>query len=379
MDPKKKFFLFKQSQYFCAVPWNHFEVWSNGEIRTCSKGKTFGNINTDSIESILNNPIIRGIKHDLVHDQFNTNCTGCHRLTTPEEHFDLRNHYNPMLQKFDIDYDNLDAFELNAIDLHWDHTCNFKCVYCNPQQSSLIAQEQGIPVTRSDNDNIDKIIELIIRNQYHIKEIYLSGGEPLLIKHNARLLSQLSNTDLPIRINSNISHAVETNAVFNQLTRFTNVLWTLSADAMDDKFNYIRSGGDWVEFLSRLDGICNLGHNLRINLVWFIGSVGTIFDTIEFFIQNYSITDITINQLYGHPYLQVRNAPKSAKVLAKEKLTKLLESGLITSKSNAWYNIARCLKELELPPEDPVGYIKYFDNLDQLRGTNWRSTFPELT
>jgi radical SAM protein with 4Fe4S-binding SPASM domain len=378
MNPKKKFFLFKQSKHFCAVPWNHIEVWSDGKIRTCSSGSSFGNINSDSLESILSNSTIRQIKHNLVNDQFDNNCTKCHQLTTPGEHFDLRNHYNPMFQTLSIDYDNLDAFNLNAIDLHWDNTCNFKCVYCNPEQSSLIAQEQNLPVIRTNNDNIDKIIKLIVENQYNMKELYLSGGEPLLVKHNFKLLKQITNTDLPIRINSNISHAVKTNLVFDQLTRFKNVHWTLSADAMEDKFNYIRSGGNWDDFLNSIDNICKLEHKLRINMVWFVGSADTMFDTIRFFVEKYNITDITINQLDGHPYLQVRNAPNSVKESAKEKLSKLLDSNLIKHKSNSWYNIARCAQELEMPSEDSSGYASYFNRLDQLRGTNWRHVFPEL-
>jgi len=94
MDPKKKFFLFHQSQYFCSVPWNHFEVFSNGSVRTCSKGVSFGNINQQTLEDILQGDQIKGIKQDLVNNILNTNCEGCHQLTTGTEHFDLRNHYN---------------------------------------------------------------------------------------------------------------------------------------------------------------------------------------------------------------------------------------------------------------------------------------------
>ena len=74
MDPRKKFWLFKQSQHFCAVPWNHFEVWSTGDIKTCSKGSSFGNINETSIEDILNNNKIKSIKDDLLADKLNKNC-----------------------------------------------------------------------------------------------------------------------------------------------------------------------------------------------------------------------------------------------------------------------------------------------------------------
>jgi len=378
LDPKKKFWLFKQSQHFCAVPWNHFEVWSTGDIRTCSKGLSFGNINETSIEDILNSNKIKSIKDDLLADKLNTNCSGCHKLITQDEHYDLRNHYNPMFKSFDIDYENTQSFELHGIDLHWNNTCNFKCVYCNPSQSSLIAEEQKITIRKSSTENIDKIIEMIVKNQYVMKEIYFSGGEPLLIKHNATLLAQIENKELPLRVNSNISVANDNNPVFAEIKKFKNILWTVSAEANGERFEYIRNSGNWTKFVDNLENIKKLGHDLRLNSVFFIGSLASIFDNIEYFIVNHNVTDITINQLSGHSYLLARNAGPELKEKTLARLEKLLASGLVTPKSNSYYNILRCQRELQLPVDDDTGYVKYFDQLDHLRNTNWRNIFSEL-
>jgi MoaA/NifB/PqqE/SkfB family radical SAM enzyme len=251
-------------------------------------------------------------------------------------------------------------------------------VYCNPLQSSLIAQEQKIPVPKSSTENINKIIKMIVKNQYVMKEIYFSGGEPLLIKHNARLLAQIENKELPLRVNSNISVANEGNLVFAEIKKFKNVLWTVSAEASDERFNYIRNGGNWNRVINNLENIKKLGHNIRLNSVFFIGSLATIFDNIEYFIVNHNVTDITINQLDGHSYLLARNAGAELKEKTLARLEKLLASGLVTPQSNSYYNILRCRTELHLPAEDNTGYIKYFDQLDHLRNTDWRNIFSEL-
>jgi hypothetical protein len=73
-----------------------------------------------------------------------------------------------------------------------------------------------------------------------------------------------------------------------------------------------------------------------------------------------------------------RHAPLHVKQQAQQQLDDLLKSGLIQEKSNTWYNISRCKQELEITESDPVGYCNYFDQLDQLRGTNWQQVFPEL-
>jgi organic radical activating enzyme len=378
MNPKKKFWLFRQSEYFCSVPWNHMEVFSNGDIKTCSKGKLLGNINQNSIDQILNDVPIRSIKQDLLDNLPSDNCTGCHQLTTKNAHYDLRNHYNPMFKSFDVDYTDIKSFELHGIDLHWNNTCNFKCVYCNPLQSSSIADEQKIIVEKNNTENIDLIISMIVKNQHQMKEIYFSGGEPLLIKHNAKLLSQIENKNLPLRINSNISVATDNNPVFSEIKKFNNVLWTVSSESSNERFNYIRNGGNWEIFLNNLNNIKNLGQNIRLNSVFFVGSLSSIFDNIEYFITEHNVSDITINQLSGHEYLLARNAPEKLKMQTLDRLNKLVDSSLIEFQSNLYYNILRCKKELNLPINDHHGYIEYFDNLDRIRNTNWRKIFVEL-
>lgn len=378
MDPKRKFWLFKQSKHFCAVPWNQFQVFSDGSVKTCTRGKRIGNLMETPIDEILGSAEISKIKTDLLEDKLNPNCTICHKLSSGDDHYDLRNHYNSLLSTVDIDYDDLNAFELHSIDLHWDNTCNLKCVYCNPRQSSLIAAEQKVSVDKIDPARIDQIIQMIVKNQHSMKEIYMSGGEPLLIKHNYRLLSSLDNKNIPLRINSNITLATDSNPVFAEVKKFKNVLWTVSADTQGEKFNYIRNGSNWEQVIKNLETIKNLGHQIRLNSVFFIANITDMFDTIEYFITNYGITDITVNKLYDHPAMRARNASPELKEQARQKLQQLLNSGLIEKNSNSYFNIARCYEELDRPVETATGYRDYLDHLDRLRGTNWRSIFPEL-
>lgn len=378
LDHKKKFWLFKQSKTFCAAPWNQFEVFVTGELRTCCNGIKLGNINEKPVAEILNSELLLDIKTSLANDRPHKNCNLCYKGSIPGEHEDLRMHYNPMFQSADINYEENTEFKLNALDMHWDNTCNFKCIYCTPVLSSSIAQEQKLPVHKVHKDRVKEIIKLAVANQYNLKEIYFSGGEPLLIKHNAELLSQLENKNIPLRLTTNLSQLKESNAVFKEVQKFTNVLWTLSADAQGEKFNYIRNGGEWNEFLAGIKQLQDLGHRVRLNMVHFVGNAAGIFDTIEYFVKTHGINDITVNPLHDHEYLLARNAPEELKAQGRNKLKNLLDSNLITPGTNSYYNIFKCGRELELPADDATGYRNYFDHLDSLRQTNWRQIFPEL-
>jgi pyruvate-formate lyase-activating enzyme len=379
ITPKKKFFLFKQSNHFCSVPWNHIEVYTDGTVKTCSRGMPYDSLFDKDFHSITSgSDFLKELRTTLVNDRPHENCVSCYNLSTKQEHADLRNHYNSLFKTVDVDYENNLEFKLNGVDLHWDNTCNLKCIYCNPGQSSSIAQEQKITFQKPRPQHLEETVDLIIKNQWDFKEIYLSGGEPMLIKYNYDLLQRLENVDIPIRINSNLTQVRDSNKFYNEIKRFRNVLWTISGEAAGDRFNYIRHGANWNDFLQSVEKVKDLGHNIRLNSVWFLGSMTSIFENIEFFATEYNVKDITINQLTGHPYFLVRNAPDHLKQTAREQIKNLLESGLIEYQSNSYYNIARCVKELDLPVEDAEGYKDYLDSLDKIRGTNWRSVFTEL-
>ena len=210
LDPKKKFQLFKQSKNFCSAPWNLLYVYTDGQVQTCTKGiENLGNIQNEPLDSILNSKKIIAIKQNMLEDRVIDNCSSCIKLEnegTGEKKYEyLRNLYNEMFKLQTVNYaDN--SFQLGALDLHWSSTCNLKCVTCWAQQSSSIAQEQKLPVKHTPSSIAYPLIDWITEKQHTLKEVYLSGGEPSLIKYNLYLLEKLEKrSDLLIRVNSNLT------------------------------------------------------------------------------------------------------------------------------------------------------------------------------
>jgi radical SAM protein with 4Fe4S-binding SPASM domain len=375
MDPKKKFTLFKQSKHFCSVPWNHLEVWTDGSVYTCALGADqIGSIPTHSIEQIVSSTKLTDIRQTLLADTAHTNCQRCHSHQRDNYKY-LRDLYNPMFKSADVDYENLQDFKLSGIDLHWGSTCNLKCITCWPEQSSAIAQEQGVPIVNVPTEQADQLIDFIVANQTSLKEIYLSGGEPTLIKHNLRLLRRLrTDLDFVIRINTNMTTGVD-NAVITELRRFPNVLITVSADAMGERFNYIRRGADWSEFLHNLEQLQKLHFKWRVNSVFFVASALYLTDTHKFFMDRYGITDITINQVaMDHFQLQCRNLPAATKQQTTDKITAFREAH--KNNTNLYGQLTNCLAELAR--EQDMSYADFFDGADQRAGTDWRRLFTEL-
>lgn len=379
--PKDKFFLFKQNPVFCTAPWSLMYVYPDGAVRTCVAGtERTGNLLHDSMDEILISGKRREIRQQILLGKQSQNCSRCIKLENDgdgnTQYQFLRNNYNELCRDLDIDYHDDTEFVLGALDLHWSSICNLKCVTCWAKQSSSIAKEQGEPVLHLPQDRAHEFIDWIVANQSTLRELYLSGGEPMLIKYNRRLLSRLQpRHDLQIRVNSNLMWKQD-NSVLHEVLRFPNTLFTCSADNVGAKFDYIRRDADWSVFLDNLHYLQKQPTvRLRINMVFFVLSALDLTDTIDYFVTDHGISDITINQCgMGQTHLRARNLSRDLKQTCTQQLLNVMDR--YSNNLNLVGQLKNCLTELE-QPEDQC-YRDHFDRVDLMAGTDWRALFPEI-
>lgn len=376
MDPKRKYLLLTQSKHFCAAPWTNLYLDSNGDILTCCVGKTvLGNIRTQSIEEILANNTAKEIKQKLILDDSHPNCVTCDMFTADQPANSWqRGHYNNIGKAVDVDYDDINSFVLGAVDARWSNTCNFKCIYCDPKYSSSIEKELNVIYSNGDLGN-QQILEFILINQNNLVEIYLAGGEPLLMKENRKFLEQYKNFDTKLRINTNLSNIHEKNSILDHIKHFKHVLWTVSIENTHARYEYTRHGSDWEQFLKNLNVINQLGHDIRFNMIYFIGNATTFYDDYLTFKDLVPNAEFSAVPVIGHDPISSKNLPKDLKTTAEENLNKLIKS--LANDPSLCNNIINCLEELNKEPNG-LDYKTYFDSLDSKRGTDWKTVFPEL-
>lgn len=377
MDPKTKYKLFKQNDNFCVCPWTNAEIFTNGDVKTCSVGKEIiGNVNeTDITELLQKSDTLKRIRANMLENRPDPNCTVCQFRTIESNEFTyLKDHYNSRIVNEEVDYSDVENFDLRFIDLHWSNICNLRCVFCHPGQSSLIAKDENVIVKPVNDNNIEKIKSLIVEKQDSIKEIYLSGGEPFYIPHNFSLLEQITNKDVPIRINTNM-HWQTNNRVFKALQEFNNVQLTMSVDALYDKFGYIRNGADWDTFINNLQYVKqNTKFSLRVNSVFSVINAIDICETVEYFL-NIGIDDITINLLTSPSEIDAKNYPKDKKQKVIDKIEALVQTIPIGNK-NLIGNLKNCVARLQL--ENTHNYESCLDSITRKHEVNWRTIFKDL-
>ena len=375
MDPKFKFKLFKQNKNFCAVPWTNFQLYTNGDVKTCSHGKiVYGNINENNIEKILQDEKMLKLKQDMLDDIPNINCVKCQSRAIESEKFEyLKGHYNYLIKNEDVDYNDVTNFDLRFIDLHWSNICNLRCVMCHPGQSSLIAKDLDVVIPSITEENIQSITDMVVKNQNNLKEIYLSGGEPFYIPHNIKLLTLLKNKKVPIRINTNMNWN-NNNKMYEILKDFKNVQLTMSADAIENKFNYIRNGASWNKFIENIKMVKKeTNFQLRVNTIFSVINANTIDQLIDYFYNNLDIKDITINILYIPIEIDSRNYPENKKQNIIDKLYKIYKTiGNINLKNN----IQNCIDQIQ--KANLHDYTDCMDRITIKHKKNWREVFTDL-
>jgi len=305
---------------FCVLPWTGFELEPDGVVKNCIISKeTIGNIHQNSIEDILQSKKNLEIKAQMLNKEFPNNCAGCYfqekDRATSFESISSRLYYAKELGPHINNnlLDNKNNFDLSHVDLRWTNHCNQACVYCGPEYSSKWATELGETI-KSSKQAKDQVKKYVFKNIKKLKNIYLAGGEPMLMNDNKEFLTLLleHNPDVHIRVNTNLSSTKT--GVFQLLCKFKNVHWTVSVESMDKEYEYIRYHGSWKDFIKNLKHIQTLNHKISFNMLYFILNYKSIFDCIDYFKSiGFHNNSFILGPLIYPLFFDVRHLPKNIK------------------------------------------------------------------
>ena len=249
-------------------------------------------MNEQPLEQILtSSEKLKEIRRDMLNNNFPKNCTDCYKKEKFLKNIDLENISNRLYHikilkdaPFKL-YKDEYQFELQQIDLRWRNTCNFACVYCDSNFSSVWAKFDG-KIDRMQDDSMEETFNFVKKNIKKLKTIYMAGGEPFLIKENLKIIDliQEENPDILLRINTNLS--ILTPKLFEQLKTLKNVHWIISAESIGERFNYIRWPGNYSVLKKNLKMIKQLPHKITINMTWNILCAFNILDFIDDMMNN---------------------------------------------------------------------------------------------
>lgn len=363
------------------MPWTGLMYNFDGKVKNCIRSDFttggLGNIKDNTIEEILLGPVNVTKQTNIINNQPAAGCHTCYNLEHGKEGFDIisdRIFYIREFKKTPLDTYRPNNFDLQTIDVRWTNLCNFACVYCGPDFSSKWASELNVIRATPTEQQQKDFREYLYRHAKNLKHVYLAGGEPLLMKENLELLKEL-NPDVNLRINTNLSK-VDT-GVFDAVCGFKNVHWTVSAETIEDEFEYIRFGGQWQDFLDNLNQIRQLDHKISFNMLWFLLNYDSVFGYVDYLKGlGFHNNSFIIGALLTPLHLNIRHLPESVLNLLKTKLESKINEKPGYLLEDSYRNMLHYIEQpFEKDLEDSFNKLAV---MDQRRGVDSSEIFKEL-
>lgn len=315
---------------------------------------------------------------------------------------------------------------IRYLDLRLGHTCNLKCIMCTPHDSSRWVQDHSKLIAKTktpivlnqiqwDADKFNntwyerpELWEEIFEQIPNIQQLYFAGGEPLLIKEHRKFLEEIVkrgySKNIVIRYNSN--GVLVDDAMIELWGNFKEVRYAFSIDAVDERNHYIRYPVSWDETLAALHKLDNTPDNIKIGIACAIQifNINHLVDFAKWKVQqNFKKINrfkidrfeaggglMNMHFLYLPTYLSPRLLPKEDKEALVHQFAEFKQWlwDNYTQDDSFWYENPNGWKRWEailkfILAEDHShlipAFVEYADNMDDIRGTKWRQTFPELS
>jgi sulfatase maturation enzyme AslB (radical SAM superfamily) len=284
-----------------------------------------------------NNTYLDQIRTQWKQGHFPVECVGCEQAENQGAE-SRRLGSNQWYQ--DHGHDN-DEVELVRLDYWTGDTCNLQCVICGPHNSSAWKQELDWP------KEIKKTVINQFWNQLNLEQlefIHFNGGEPLLSKEHVTFLQAIPNKS-QVHINYNTNATIRPDSALLDLwAQFRLVQLDFSIDDTEHRFEYQRYPAKW--------------NRVTENLQWFIdNSPGNCM-----FATNTSVGVLNHDNL--------------------EQLDSWLKTNFyVTKYSDPIEHRQQAVQGLFSLTDAKKRREKILDFLtkcDQRRGTDWKTTFPNL-
>lgn len=306
---------------FCPLPWNGVSVRNNGDLRVCCNANSYTknqgilrkkdgtpyNVGRDDIGESRNSNVLKEVRAAMINGEWHEECTRC-RL---EEEAGIKSRRQFEDQTWpDVKHDAImktesdgtidgDSINLDYFDLRYGNFCNIKCRMCGPTDShtwysdyveitglteftdshgqvKLVKNSKG----RWSTDRYDwfqgsnHYWDQFDRYTSTAKKLYISGGEPLIIREHIESLQRLIDSgrskEIEIEYNSNLTNI--TDAILDIWKNFKKIYVGGSIDGFGRVFEYQRFPANWNQVYKNLQKVDEV-HNVS---AWFAFTVTPI-------------------------------------------------------------------------------------------------------
>ena len=389
--------------------WNNVSADPAGNIKPCCISRdiikkpdgTPYNLGRDKIVDFYNSPDYVEIRRKMLAGETVPGCSQCTQIESYGKQ-SKRIITNRNWPRVTIQTKTVVEPKIEYFDLRFGNLCNLKCRSCMPLNSSQLDnqvkeypelkqfyRESGFNI--NDWYETDIFDENLLSNLSHIKFLYITGGEPSLIKKNFELLEKLIATgyskNISLMVNSNLTN--DKTYFFDLLSEFKHTMFLASIDGYGKTQEYLRYPSDWNQIDKNIHKLVNRNAdniNLHVSPVVQIGNLNTIIDLFEYceaFNRNAGklVIDIFINVLENPSYLNIINLPLDYKIQCWNKIDEWVKTSCKYQNKLFYEQIEtiknKCFTDIDYQKELKT-FFEFNQLLDNIQKTDLKTLNPEL-
>ena len=387
---------------FCVLPWVSLEASPIGTVRPCcladdeivdDTGVKF-DLNSAAFDAIQQSNGMRQLREEFLAGQQPKTCRRCWNEEDAGR-TSKRMHTLDRLKHMIADNTwTQDAKPLMFLDLKLGNICNLKCRICGSWSSSTFATEelQALPKDERKQSFHYEMLRAgawprcsphfwaeLADKVNDIQYLEFTGGEPFMIQEHFDLLERLVEAGVA----RNIEVHYNTNgtqwpgeAAAKIWANFKLVEIAFSIDDIGPRFEYQRSGAQWIEVLTNIDQFKSLRRR-QPNISLQVCSTVNVFNVyyIEELANWIDLQDFDYvywNIMHDAAYFSISTLPK----LVKQSITNRLATAQSGRHSNEF---ARIMDFMNNGVEDTSGLmLTKIQELDQRRAERLDSVLPEF-
>lgn len=394
---------------YCSLAWVGITTDPDGTLRPCCVSRdhvlkddgTPYNLGVDKLDDIYNSNFYKQLRKDMLEGRLISGCENCYS----NEKYGRESRRLINNEKFkDQKFSNIESeLKIQYMDLRLGNQCNLKCRMCNPVNSSMVEEEF--------NNNSDTMLDkFYVKNDASDRDwfkteffdnninphlsnlvvLYMTGGEPTLIKKNydimQRLIDSGRNKNMTLIINTNMTN---TNPKFYELLKqFNKVLIQMSIDAVDELNTYIRYPTDFNIVDKTIKELLSIGNNIVLNAGPVIQTLNLnglvdLFEYLEKFNRQYKrqVIDIRPGFVFMPEFNDIIYLPKQYKIECYRKIHVWMMDRC-QYQSQQFKNTINALKGKcysdNFDKEKLKDFYDFNTTLDNIRNTSLEKVNPEL-
>lgn len=431
------------SDTFCPIPWVFQAVRSNGDVRVCCQANVTKNKGTvrkpdgspynaadDDLTESRNADLMKIMRRNMLNGLWSDECQRCQ--IEEQSGIKSRRDYEKAVWK-EVIPDNVakytaedgtldcDAVPVKHYDLRFGNFCNLACRMCGPQDSTGWYQDwiamygkdtfedtHGIVKIKKIDGKLvsdgyswymsDSFWQQLEANADNIQQVYMAGGEPLLIEQHYDFLQRCIDMGFAknIMLEYNTNMTTMPPRVVNMWQYFRRIKIGASIDGYGSVLEYQRHPARWdkvYENLKRLDAAAG---NLSLHFTYTVTAYNLLHIT-DF--MRWKLTDsnlirfnvyetqpiITYHVAHRPIFANIQILPSEIKDLAKSKLIEFHKwvqqtqpENVIKHSQSIQDGICEFMYSKDLHTSMWPNFVEQTTRLDKIRNQNVLDIIPEL-